>query len=48
MTILIILLVIGSLIPLSIIILDRFIIKLPESSKFKIWWEKNIIGYEDK
>jgi hypothetical protein len=48
MTILIILLIIGSLIPLFIIILDRFIIKLPESSKFKKWWELNIIGYENK
>ena len=48
MTILIILLIIGSLIPLFIIILDRFIIKLPESSKFKRWWEQNIIGNENK
>lgn len=48
MTILIILLIIGSLIPSFIIILDRFIIKLPESSKFKKWWEQNIIGHENK
>jgi hypothetical protein len=48
MTILIILLVIGTLIFSFIIILYRFVIKLPKSSKFKKWWEKNIIGYENK
>jgi hypothetical protein len=48
MIILIILLIIGLLILLAIGILDKFIIKLPESSKFKRWWEQNIIGNEDK
>jgi hypothetical protein len=48
MTILIILLIIGSLILLAIMILDRFIIKLPKSSKFRKWWEQNIIGHENK
>jgi hypothetical protein len=48
MTILIILLIVGLSILLVIGILDKFIIKLPKSSKFKKWWEKNIIGYENK
>lgn len=48
MIILIILLIFGGLIFLSIITLDRFIIKLPKSSKFKKWWVNNIIGYENK
>jgi len=48
MKILIILLILGALIPLCIVIIDRFVITLPESSKFKKWWELNIIGYENK
>jgi hypothetical protein len=48
MKILIILLVIELTIFISIIILDKFVIKLPESSKFKKWWINNIIGYENK
>lgn len=48
MIILIILLILGTLIPLSIITLDKFIIKLPKSSKFKKWWVNNIIGHENK
>jgi hypothetical protein len=48
MTILIILLIVGLSILLVIGILDKFIIKLPESSKFKRWWEQNIIGNENK
>lgn len=48
MKILIILLILGALIPLCIVIIDRFVITLPDSSKFKKWWLKNIIGHEDK
>lgn len=48
MTILVILLIIGSLILSSIIILDKFVNNLPESSRFKKWWQENIIGYENK
>ena len=46
MKILIILLILGALIPLCIVIIDRFVITLPDSSKFKKWWINNIIGYE--
>ena len=48
MKILIILLILGALIPLSIVIIDKFVITLPDSSKFKKWWINNIIGYENK
>ena len=48
MTILIILLILEALIPLSIVIIDKFVITLPDSSKFKKWWINNIIGYEDE
>lgn len=48
MRILIILLIFGALIPLCIIIMDRFVITLPDSSKFKKWWINNIIKDENK
>lgn len=48
MNILIILLILGALIPIVIIIIDRFVITLPDSSKFKKWWINNIIGNENK
>lgn len=48
MNILIILLILGALIPLCIVIIDRFVITLPDSSKFKKWWINNIIGNENK
>jgi len=48
MKILIILLILGALIPSSIVIIDRFVITLPDSSKFKKWWINNIIGHENK
>lgn len=48
MNILIILLILGALIPLCIVIIDRFVITLPDSSKFKKWWINNFIGNENK
>lgn len=48
MNILIILLILGALIPLCIVIIDRFVITLPDSSKLKKWWINNIIGNENK
>jgi hypothetical protein len=48
MNILIILLILGALIPIVIVIIDRFVITLPDSSKFKKWWINNIIGNENK
>ncbi len=48
MIMLIILLITGSLISLFLIILDKFVIQLFKLSKFKKWWEQNIIGYENK
>ena len=48
MNILIILLILGALIPIVIVIIDRFVITLHDSSKFKKWWINNIIGNENK
>ena len=48
MNILIILLILGALIPIVIVIIDRFVITLPDSSKFKKWWINNIIANENK
>jgi hypothetical protein len=48
MNILIILPIIGILIPIVIVIMDRFVITLPDTSKFKKWWINNIIGNENK